>query len=62
MPIKQLRAHPERLRDRPDEAAATSLMRTWCQCLTDELPGAVLPPEVLSSASDKRRKTPYGLC
>ena len=43
---RRARAHPERLRDRPFDAAATSppmprTGRARCQCLTDEQPRAV---------------------
>ena len=69
------RAHPERLRDRPFDAAATSDDvpeppadgRARCQCLTDEQPKSGLPLEALESASrarrgDTRRRVRWSTC
>src|SRR5690606_19208638 len=51
------RAHPERLRDRPDDAAATGRLHvgTRCQCLIDESFGGS-PLEALSGARTETRR------
>ena len=59
--LRQERAHPERPRDRPDDAAATSFTQreqpngeARCQCLNDEQPESGLPLEALESVEKRR--------